>query len=86
MMSKRSFSWMSARLLGKGVGVLNVRGFNPMKDHIHGADNVSQPLLFFAVEGSLLESLGFLGRKLVVGFQIFKGFAKETQRIPRAPS
>ena len=42
-------------VFGEGVGVDDVRRFDPVEDHVHDADDVGEGLLFLAVKGARLE-------------------------------
>jgi len=47
-------SWKQ-KYLCQSIGLNNIRSLNPMQNHIHDADDISQALLFFAIESLSLQ-------------------------------
>ena len=48
-------------VFGEGVGVDDVRRFDPVQDHVHDADDVGEGFLLLPVESPFLESLQVFG-------------------------
>ena len=62
-------------VLGQGVRVDDVRRFDAMQYHIHDGDDVSERLLFLAVERAVLERGEILGGQSAFGLQVIERFA-----------
>ena len=65
------------------VGVDQVRGFDPVQDHVHDPDDVGEALLFLPVEGFGLKGLE-LGRRELVCTHVIISFAEEACTAHRA--
>jgi len=68
-------------VFGEGVGVDDVRRFDPVQDHVHDADDVGEGLLLLAVEGALLQGAVLCGGAFwVLLLEVVESFAEEACR------
>ena len=67
-------------VLGKGVGVDDVRGFDAMQDHVHDRDDVGERLLLLAVEGTFLKGAEVRGGQSRLGHHVVIALAEEARR------
>ena len=68
-------------IFGKCVGVEDVGRFNAVQDHVHDRDDISQRLLFLAVEGAFLQVAVLGGGSIgVLGAEVIERFAEEAGR------
>jgi hypothetical protein len=71
-------------VLGERVGVQDVRRLNAVQDHVHDRDNVSERLLFLAVERAVLERGEAFGGELALRLEVLERLAQEARRTDRA--
>src|SRR5690349_8902542 len=67
------------KILAERVGVDNIRRFDPVQDHVHDRNHISERLLLFAIERAGLQSREIFCRQLALRLQIVKRLTKKSR-------
>ena len=72
------------QIFGQRIGMHDIGRFNAMQNHVHDADDISQRLLFFAVEGLFLQGFRVCGGEGLAVFEILERLHQEARGTHRA--